>query len=149
MAQRSDTTTCTEHSKRLGELEKTVNGNLPTIARLDNEFFNHDGGDGLKTIVLKHIARVDQREASEREFHNTRDQEIKDALQKANRSVMAWLAFSTVMVSAMALLFGIFVYLEGHRQLKSGELKFGENQSQEYSTNHQPANAETHSTPRN
>ena len=28
--------------------------------RLDNEIFNHDGGDGLKTIVLKRFAAEDR-----------------------------------------------------------------------------------------
>ena len=47
--------------QKLTSLEAKISAMEPTIQRLDNEFFNHDGGDGLKTIVLKHIAAVNQR----------------------------------------------------------------------------------------
>ena len=119
--------------EKISELEKTVSAMVPTIERLDNEFFNHDGGPGLKTIVLKHIAKVDARDEAMREFHNKRDQEIKDALAlrdseatRRNNRIMAWIAFIGLCVAALTLVIATFAYLEGRRQVKSGELKIGE-----------------------
>jgi hypothetical protein len=48
--------------------------------RLDNEIFNHDGGDGLKTIVLKRFAAEDREKKVEKEFRDLRDKETKEAL---------------------------------------------------------------------
>jgi len=52
--------------KDFAELSKDVSTMKPTVERLDDEFFNHDGGPGLKRIVLEHIASVNSR-AQERE----------------------------------------------------------------------------------
>jgi hypothetical protein len=65
---------------RFSALETNVAIVTQTANRLDNEIFNHDGGDGLKTIVLTRFAADDQRHKSEKEFREQRDKETKEAL---------------------------------------------------------------------
>jgi hypothetical protein len=65
------------------------------------------------------------RAGAETIFHNKRDQEIKDLLTRRDKRLMAWIAFATVMIAAVALGLSILVYLEGHRQFKNGELNIG------------------------
>ena len=82
----------------------------PTFKRLDNEFFNHDGGKGLKTIVLEHISAVNQRNVSETEFHNRRDQEIKNALQEHNRRADRRMNYLSILLVACGLALSYLTY---------------------------------------
>ena len=75
--------------EKISDLEKAVNTMSLTLARLDDEFFNHDGGDGLKTIVLKRFAADDQRHASEKEFRELRDKEAKDRIEATQAKIKA------------------------------------------------------------
>lgn len=66
---------------------------------------------------------------AETDFHNRRDREIKDALAKTdaeatrrNNLIMAWFAFFGLIITLLSFILGTFVYLEGRRQLKSGEV---------------------------
>ena len=111
------------------ELRDRVAAMEPTLDKLSNEFFNHDGGDGLKTIVLKHIARVDERAAVEKEFREKRDAEIKAALEKNNNRVMGWLGFIGVLFAGLTLLLGVLAFLEGNRQVKNGTLHLPQHQA--------------------
>ena len=70
--------------EKISELEKLVSAMQPTLRRLDNEFFNHDGGLGLKTIVLAHIS-------------------AEDAVYKHNRLIMAAIAFVGLVLAALQL----------------------------------------------
>jgi hypothetical protein len=65
---------------KVGELEKDAAALTPIVARIDNEFFNHVGSKGLKTIVLERFAADDQRHKSDKEFREQRDKETKEAL---------------------------------------------------------------------
>ena len=89
--------------EKISELEKLVSAMQPTLRRLDNEFFNHDGGLGLKTIVLAHISAEDARHAAEKVFRETRDAELKDAVYKHNRLIMAAIAFVGLVLAALQL----------------------------------------------
>jgi hypothetical protein len=57
------------------------------IEHIANEFFNHDGGPGLKTIVLARFAADDQRHRSEKAFHELRDKETKEALLAHEKTI--------------------------------------------------------------
>ena len=100
---------------RLAELERRMNTMEPTLRRIDNEFFNHDGGKGLKTIVLEHFAADDREHKLEKEFRDQRDRELKDAVDKHNRRIMAAIAFIGLVLAALQL------YIDwSHRAINHG-----------------------------
>lgn len=87
---------------RFTTLDQRVTTIEPMVERLDEEIFNH-GKDGLKTIVLKHIAHVDTLEAErDKTFKQERD-DVKTALEKHNNRVMLWIALLALLVALMQL----------------------------------------------
>ena len=79
---------------RVAELERTMTTMQPTLNRLDNEFFNHNGDKGLKTLFLEDMAA---REAI-RKDRETR--EARSDKQRSNRVAIA--AILAVLVSPPA-----------------------------------------------
>jgi hypothetical protein len=94
--------------EKISSLERAVSALTPTVDRLADEFFNHDGGDGLKTIVLKHIAKVDARDEAEANFRNTRDQEIKNTLALSNQRTSRWMLIVAAL-SLIAAVAGVYI----------------------------------------
>lgn len=145
----------TSLEKRTGKMETGMAALAPTVERLDNEFFNHVGSEGLKTIVLRRFAADDQRHKSDKEFRELRDKETKEALlahekviknaldlenSKIARHGLAWTA-AGVLVSAAAVCVAILavvcsVYVIHHtkvepldlfHQIQSGQIEMALN----------------------
>lgn len=89
-----------------------------TVARLDNEFFNHDGQPGLKTQFLVFITE----QKAIRETRKESDEQLRLALQaqndKQNRRWNAVIAIAAI----LTVLLGLLVYLHSV-EVRQGKLK--------------------------
>ena len=102
--------------ERLENRMLAMEGNMatltPTVERLDNEFFNHDGGKGLKTLFLEHAAE-------QRQFRIMREEADRKANDAANRR-------SNIIIACMAVLgalLSLLLYLHTIEDTRKGLLK--------------------------
>ena len=161
MAQRNDSI-CTEHGRRLDAIRSDLTelgGRMSAAEATQGTLV--EGVSNFRSFqadVREFITESKTRDADRKLALENHEKSIKDELTNANNlmtqrqnRVMAWIAFIGVMIAGLTLALGFFVFLEGRRQLKSGELKFGDNEpAQVYAAHRQPAqDAATHSTPRN
>ena len=139
MAQRNDSI-CTEHGRRLDairsdltELGGRMSAAEATQGTLVEGISNFRS---FQTDVREFITESRTRDVERGKAQINHEKELKDALAlnselitRRQGRVMMWIAFFGVMFAALTVVLGVLAYLEGHRQLKSGELKLrGDNE---------------------
>jgi hypothetical protein len=97
---------------RMLSMEVDLATMTPTVDRLDNEFFNHNGEKGLKTLFLEHAAE-------QRQVRAMREEADRKANEAANRR-------SNVIIACMAVLgalLSLLLYLHTIEDTRKGLLK--------------------------
>ncbi len=100
------------------DLERKVEKMADTVARLDDDIYNHDGQPGLKTQFL--VWMTEQKAV--REYREKADEKMRLALQAQNdKQNRRWNAVLAI-VAILTLLLGVLVYFEGKYAAKQGKV---------------------------
>ena len=120
-----------ELSIRLGGVENKMAAMQPTLEALRDEVWNHDGTDGIKTIMIRNIAHQEayrearekaeldaaKKLAEEREAVRLAIEERDKRYEERDRKIMRRLTIVAIIISFFVLL------VEARHELFTGQLK--------------------------